>query len=87
MSDARSQRADKTRQDIEKQQVTLQLQQQQLRAEAEAAAASEGGEEGAERKHLQASAVPEERNLVVIIKADVQVSLLLMMDACLSQAL
>ena len=78
VSDARSQRSDKYRQDREKQQVMLQLHQQQVRAEAETAAlaAAQGHQAVSERRPSPVSDVAEERNLVVVIKADVQVSLL-----------
>ncbi len=75
MSDARNERADKWRQEREKQVVMQQLQQQQERANAEAAAAADGNEGAAERQPSSLDALPEERNLVVIIKADVQVQL------------
>lgn len=75
MSDARHERADKWRQEREKQVVMHQLQQQQERADAEAAAAADGNEEAADRQPSSLDALPEERNLVVIIKADVQVQL------------
>ena len=80
VSDARSQRSDKYRQDREKQQVMLQLHQQQVRAEAETAAlaAAQGHQAVSERRPSPVSDVAEERNLVVVIKADVQVSLLLL---------
>ena len=80
MSDARSERADQWRQERERQQVMVQLQQQQERAAAEAeaaaAAAAEGNEGLADRRTSSLAAAPEERNLVIIIKADVQVKLL-----------
>ncbi|DBA91352.1 TPA: hypothetical protein ACH3X2_003998 [Trebouxia sp. C0005] len=72
VSDARHERADKWRQEREKQVVMHQLQQQQERADAEAAAAADGNEEAADRQPSSLDALPEERNLVVIIKADVQ---------------
>ena len=74
MSDARSQRADRYRQDKEKHAVMLQLQQQQLRAEEEAAAAAaaEGQEEGAEGRPAAPDST-EDHTLTLIIKADVQV--------------
>ncbi len=75
MSDARNERADKWRQEREKQVVMQQLHQQQERADAEAAAAGDGNEEAADRQPSSLDAVPEERNLVLIIKADVQVQL------------
>ena len=78
MSDARSERADQWRQERERQQVMVQLQQQQERAAAEAeaaAAAAEGNEGLADRRTSSLAAAPEERNLVIIIKADVQVTL------------
>ena len=79
MSDARSERADQWRQERERQQVMVQLQQQQERAAAEAeaaAAAAEGNEGLADRRPSSLAAAPEERNLVIIIKADVQVKML-----------
>ena len=75
MSDARSQRADKFRQDKEKHAVMLQLQQQQLRAEEEAAAAA-AGESQVEQAEGRPAApdAAEDHSLALIIKADVQVS-------------
>lgn len=82
VSDARSQRLDAFRQGRERQEVLLQLHNQQVKAEAEAeaqaaAAAAAGSGEGAgeDTEERRAPRVQEEedRNLVVIIKADVQV--------------
>lgn len=83
MSDARSQRLDAFRQGREKQEVLLQLHNQQVKAEAEAeaqaaaaaAAGSGAADAGDDTEDKRAPRVqPEEdRNLVVIIKADVQV--------------
>lgn len=74
VSNARSQRVDEFRQGREKQHVLLQLHKEQLQADAEAeasaAAAAEGGD--AEKKAPRVKA-EEDRNLMVIIKADVQV--------------
>ena len=76
VSDARSQRVDDFRQGREKQQVLLQLHNEQLKADAEAealaAAAAAGGGDTEEKRAPRAKA-EEERNLVIIIKADVQV--------------
>lgn len=56
--------------------VQLQQQQERAAAEAEAAAAAAEGNEGlADRRTSSLAAAPEERNLVIIIKADVQVTL------------
>ena len=82
VSDARNERADKWRQEREKQVVMQQLQQQQERADAEAAAAADDNEEAADRQPSSLDALPEERNLVVIIKADVQVQLHAALTAC-----
>ncbi len=82
MSDARNERADKWRQEREKQVVMQQLQQQQDRADAEAAAAADGNEAAADQRPSSLDALPEERNLVIIIKADVQVRLLAALIAC-----
>ena len=68
VSDARSQRLDEFRQGQQKQQVLLQQHQQQLKAEAEAA-----GDTHTQRQAARLQAEEEERNLVIIIKADVQV--------------
>lgn len=79
VSDARSLRLDGIRQGREKQQVMLQRHNDQLKAEeeaeaAEAAAAAGGGSGGdAEEKKAPRVKAEEDRNLVVIIKADVQV--------------
>ena len=75
VSDARSQRADRYRQDKEKHAVMLQLQQQQLREEeaAAAAAAAEGQEEGAKGRPAALHSM-DDHNLTLIIKADVQVA-------------
>ena len=81
VSDARSQRLDEFRQGREKQEVLLQLHNQQVKAEAEAeaqaaAAAASGGAAGgddSEEKRAPRVQAEEDRNLVVIIKADVQV--------------
>lgn len=82
VSDARSQRLDAFRQGREKQEVLLQLHNQQVKAEAEAeaqaaaaaAAGSGAADAGDDTEDKRAPRVqPEEdRNLVVIIKADVQ---------------
>ncbi len=82
MSDARNERADKWRQEREKQVVMQQLQQQQERVDAEAAAAADDNVEAADRQPSSLDALPEERNLVVIIKADVQVQLHAALTAC-----
>jgi len=82
VSDARNERADKWRQEREKQVVMQQLQQQQERADAEAAAAADDNVEAADRQPSSLDARPEERNLVVIIKADVQVQLHAALTAC-----
>lgn len=78
VSDARSQRLDEFRQGREKQQVLLQLHNEQLKADAEAeasaAAAAAGGDDAEEKKTPRVKA-EEDRNLVIIIKADVQVCL------------
>lgn len=75
VSNARSQRVDEFRQGREKQHVLLQLHKEQLQADAEAeasaAAAAEGGD--AEEKKAPRVKAEEDRNLMVIIKADVQV--------------
>ena len=76
VSDARSQRLDEFRQGREKQQVLLQLHNEQVKAEAEAeasAAAAAGGGGEAEEKKAPRVQAEEDRNLVLIIKADVQV--------------
>ncbi|KAL0051199.1 hypothetical protein WJX82_003661 [Trebouxia sp. C0006] len=86
VSDARNERADKWRQEREKQVVMQQLQQQQERANAEAAAAADGNEGAAERQPSSLHALPEERNLVVIIKADVQGSVEAVREAVLALA-
>ena len=74
VSDARSQRADKFRQDKERHTVMLQLQQQQQRAEeaAAAAAAAEGNEDQGDRRRPTSESA-EQPSLTLIIKADVQV--------------
>ena len=90
VSDARSQRLDEFRQGREKQEVLLQLHNQQVKAEAEAeaqaaAAAASGGAAGvddSEEKRAPRVQAEEDRNLVVIIKADVQVCVLLDTDCC-----
>lgn len=86
VSDARNERADKWRQEREKQVVMQQLQQQQERADAVAAAAADDGEEAADRQPFSLDALPEERNLVVIIKADVQGSVEAVREAVLALA-
>ena len=86
MSDARNERADKWRQEREKQVVMQQLQQQQERADAVAAAAADDSEEAADRQPFSLDALPEERNLVVIIKADVQVQTPCCIDTLLLEA-
>ena len=81
VSDARSLRLDGIRQGREKQQVMLQRHNDQLKAEEEAeaaeaaaaAAAAAGGGGDAEEKKAPRVKEEEDRNLVVIIKADVQV--------------
>lgn len=82
VSDARSLRLDEFRQGREKQQVMLQRHNDQLKAEEEAeaaeaaaaaAAGSGGGSGDAEEKKAPRLKAEEDRNLVVIIKADVQV--------------
>lgn len=86
VSDARNERADKWRQEREKQVVMQQLQQQQERADAVAAAAADDSEEAADRQPFSLDALPEERNLVVIIKADVQGSVEAVREAVLALA-
>lgn len=77
VSDARSLRLDEFRQGREKQQVMLQRHNDQLKAEEDAeaaeAAAAAGAGGDAEEKKLPRVKAEEDRNLVVIIKADVQV--------------
>ncbi|KAL3142915.1 hypothetical protein ABBQ38_003202 [Trebouxia sp. C0009 RCD-2024] len=95
VSDARSQRLDAFRQGRERQEVLLQLHNQQVKAEAEAeaqaaAAAAAGSGEGAgeDTEERRAPRVQEEedRNLVVIIKADVQGSAEAVREAVLGLA-
>lgn len=79
VSDARSQRLDEFRQGREKQEVLLQLHNEQAKAEAEAEAAAAaaavrgGGDDDTEEKKAGRVQAEEDHNLVVIIKADVQV--------------
>lgn len=87
VSSARSQRLDEFRQGREKQQVLLQLHNEQVKADVEAealeAAAAAGGGDAEEKKAPRVKA-EEDRNLVIIIKADVQVCLFLLvrMSTC-----